>query len=96
MTAPAGLYALLIGVNQYECAAVRWLRFAVADVVAFRRLLQDRMELDQRNCMLLSHPATGSGAIPRRTDVEDVGYASAYPTPECDVDTLNHNSALAQ
>ena len=69
MNAHGNVYALLIGINDYESAAVRKLRFAVADVVAFRELLRERMGLDDRNCFLLSCPATGSESLPRRGQV---------------------------
>jgi len=63
------LYALLIGINDYERESVRNLRFAVADVLALRHVLTTRMGLDARNCMVLSHPANDGGASPRRAEV---------------------------
>ena len=63
------LYALLIGINGYEQEAVRPLQFAVADVLAFKELLGERMGLDDQNCIVLTHPVTGQGDCPRRSDV---------------------------
>lgn len=56
------VYALLVGIDRYECSAVRPLQFAVADVVAFRDLLRRRMALtDERHVLL------GSGSGPAAT-----------------------------
>lgn len=66
MGARGDLYALLIGINDYECDAVGQLRFAVADVAAFRDLLQARMQLRDERHVLLSRPAVGSEPVPNR------------------------------
>ncbi len=63
------IYALLIGINDYECDAVRNLSFAVADVVAFREVLGQRLQLREENCILLTNPSAGAGSVPRRNDV---------------------------
>jgi uncharacterized caspase-like protein len=63
------LYALLIGINDYEREAIRKLEFAVADVVAFHEILGQRLQLREENCILLTHPSAGSGSVPRRADV---------------------------
>ena len=65
MSARGDLYVLLIGINDYECEAVRKLHFAVADVRSFQEFLEERMHLDSRNCIMLSHPLEGSGKAPR-------------------------------
>ena len=69
MSKQGDIYALLVGINNYECEAVRGLHFAVADVVAFRRLLTERMGLKPENSVLLSCPAVESAWTPRRAEV---------------------------
>jgi formylglycine-generating enzyme required for sulfatase activity len=69
MSASGDVYALLIGINDYECDAVRNLQFAVADVRALRELLIKRMGLNLANSLLLSYPAIESAPTPRRADV---------------------------
>ena len=86
MTTRGDLYALLIGINDYDCDAVRKLTFAVADVLAFREFLADRLHLDDRNSITLSHPVSGSGQVPRRAaaDFAPSGLRDgrpAHPTP---------------
>lgn len=71
MSTSSNLYALLIGINDYEDESVRKLRFAVADVLAFREWLGERTRLAAENCLVLSHPAAGPGPVPRRSDLLD-------------------------
>jgi chaperonin GroEL len=69
MSQHSDIYALLIGINDYESEAVRRLQFAVADVVAFRQFLIQRMGLNPDNSVLLSYPAVESARTPRRAEV---------------------------
>ncbi len=69
MATTGDLYILLIGINDYDCDAVRKLQFATADVLAFRKFLGEQMHLDDRNCITLSHPVGDSGQVPRRAEV---------------------------
>ena len=56
MSATGEVYALLVGINDYKCEAVRKLQFAVADVLAFREFLRERMGIKPQNCTILSNP----------------------------------------
>ena len=69
MSASGNVYALLIGINDYESEAVRRLQFAVADVLAFHEILGQRLQLRQENCILLTHPSAGTGSIPVRKEM---------------------------
>ena len=81
MPVSGNVYALLIGINDYECEAVRRLQFAVTDVLAFRELLIRRMDLNPDNSMLLAYPpAIESAPIPRRAGVlRELDRFSAAP-----------------
>ena len=79
MSKQGDIYALLVGVNDYECEAVRRLHFAVADVVAFRLLLTERMGLKPENSVLLSYPAVESARTPRRAEVLAPGSVFGGP-----------------
>ena len=69
MSAPGNVYALLIGINDYESESVRRLQFAVADVLAFHEILGQRLQLRAENCILLAHPSAGTGKVPVRKEV---------------------------
>jgi uncharacterized caspase-like protein len=80
MSTAGEVYALLIGINDYECEAVRKLQFAVADVLAFREFLRERMGVKPKNCSILSCPDAGSGVVPRRNNLlRELGKFSKAP-----------------
>ncbi len=69
MSTGGRLYVLLIGVNEYASRAVQPLKFAVADVLAVRELLSQRMDLDDDRCLMLTSPARPGAEVPRRPEV---------------------------
>jgi hypothetical protein len=69
MSAAGEVYALLIGINDYERDSVRNLQFAVADVLSFREMLRNRMDLKDDNCMVLGSPCMGAAPAPSRAEV---------------------------
>lgn len=62
------LFALLIGINQYDSTNVRSLGYAVADVTAFSDVLSSRFGLAPDRCEILCHPATGKARVPKRSE----------------------------
>jgi hypothetical protein len=69
MNTPGKLYALLVGINQYENPMMQGLKYAVRDVRAFRELARDRMALDDEHCRILTSPVSESGIAPRRLEL---------------------------
>ncbi len=62
------VYALLIGINQYENRMMQGLRYAVRDVRALRELARERMALEDKNCTILTSPVSESGLAPGRME----------------------------
>ena len=63
------LYALLIGINDYDSQSLRSLQYAVADVLAFRDLLGERMGLDPDCCLTLTSSLGGVSRGAKRADL---------------------------
>ncbi len=83
MSTTGEVYALLIGVNDYG-KTMRKLDYAVADVLALREFLGERMGMKPNNCRTMTFPDTGSGIVPRRNDLlgELEGFCKARMGPE--------------
>lgn len=82
MSNPGGIYGLLIGVNHYDSATLRPLRFATADVLAFRECLRSRADLTDERCKVLVQ-TSGGPPLTRSAILSALdAFASAPLTPE--------------
>lgn len=70
------LYALLIGINEYNPAPkglrIAPLKAAVPDIKAIYKLLRRRLGLEPSNCVILSSPRIKGSALPKTDEVMDV------------------------
>ena len=64
-------HALLIGVNDYETPDLTPLEYAVADVLEFREFLRGRVGVPDKQCRLMTSPATLSAVAPRKAAILD-------------------------
>lgn len=78
------LYALLIGVNQYDTPSLRPLQFAVTDVVEFEELLRTRLGLQEARCRRLTSASADPGARPTRNGILSAldRFAATWMTAE--------------
>ena len=60
---------MFVGINQYETEQLRPLNYAVADVLAMRELLKERMELSEDRILMLTNPLRGNKLVPKRPEV---------------------------